>query len=424
MKKITALFLAMMMLVCFTACDNSGNEENNNDSQVPTADSVMIKVGDYEVTFGELNDVYNYYYEIYVAYGMLDPENETEVEEFKQTIIDYQLENILPAFAADKLGIELNNEEKAKLDETYESQLNMYLSQFADQIDTSVTDPLLIKEAQIALFRDSLAESGIDYDEFMADQKEDMRLSLLSNKMLEETVGEATVTEDEVKTAYDTKVAEFEKEYDANVVGYYERYQEMVAGTGKLPYYAPEGYYYVTYIYIDDKSEDIRDYDAEALVAEVQGKVDALMAETDVEKRIEGFKALIKEYGQDDVLEMDPFATDGFLVHNDMTDEYYEEFLNAVRNLEKKGDISAQVKTENGTQIIIRLENVTAGATPYENVREEIKEELLTEKQTALHNAAMEEWKELVKPEIKTEYAAYFGMTLEATPMPEMTGGC
>ncbi len=429
MKKIIAVLMAILMAVAvFAACDTTKQEQTATstlDPNVPTDDSVIIQIDDYKVTFGDLNEVYNYYYEMYSAYGVLDAENQEEIAEFKQMLLDYQLENILPAFAAKKLEIDLNEEELKELDNMFESQMLTYLSQYDDVIDTEVTDELMIYDAKLALFKDDLNSRGIDYDEFVEDQKEDMYLSLLSNKMLEEKIGEVTVAEDAIKKAYDDKIAELNTKYAEDITSYYADYQNVISGTAALPYVTPEGYYFVTYIFINNESEDIRDYDPEAIVKEVEEKVNELKKEADVDKRIEKFKELITEYGQDAMLQMEPFINEGQLVHNEMTTQYFDIFLETARGLKNKGDISEKFTTENGTIIMMRLENLEAKAVEYDSVKEEIEEELVTEIKNERYSAAMEEWKALVNPVINTQYLEYLGMEIaEPTPTVDPDTGC
>lgn len=429
MKKLIAVLMALLMACAvFAACDKTKIDDNSAteslDPNAPTEDSVFIQIGDYKITFGAFNEIYNSYYEMYSAYGMINPEDEAEINEFKQSMLDYQLENIVPAFAAKELGIELNEEELEELDKMYDSQMLTYLSKYDSVIDPQVTDELMIYEAKLALFKDDLKAQGIDYDEYVKKQREDMHLYLLSQKMIEEKIGEVTVSEDEVRKAYDEKIAALQEKYANDITSYYADYQNVISGKATLPYVAPEGYYFVTYIFIGNESEDIRDYDPEAIVSEVEAKVNELKKEKDVDKRIEKFKELISEYGQDEMLKMEPFVKEGQLVHNDMTTQYYADFLETARGLKNKGDIAEKFPVEQGTIIMIRLDDLKASVTEYDSVKEDIEEEVLTDKKNVLYSAAMEEWKELVKPVINTQYMKYFGMSFETEPTIDPNIGC
>lgn len=428
MKRTIAVLMAVFMaFAAFAACDTKQNNDqatNSADPNMPAKDAVIIQIGDYKITFEDFNEIYNYYYEMYTMYGMLDPENEEEVNSFKQMLLDYQLENILPAFAAEKLGITLDAEEEKELEDMFEAQMATYLSQFDSVVDPTVTDELMLYEAKLALFKDDLNNQGIDYDEFIAKQKEDMRLSILSNKMIEEKIGEVKVDEAEVKAAYDAKIAELTEKYEKDITAYYTDYQEVVSGNATLPYFAPEGYYFVTYVYVANTSEDIRDYNPEIIMEEVESKIAEIKNEKDVDVRIEKFKALISEYGQDPLLQMEPFVNEGQLIHPDMTTQYYETFLEQARALKNKGDISEKFATEEGTMIMIRLDDVKAGPIKYDTIKEVIEEEMVTEVETELYNAAMDEWKTLVAPTINSQYLEYLGMSTEPTPTIDPNLGC
>ena len=124
------------------------------------------------------------------------------------------------------------------------------------------------------------------------------------------------------------------------------------------------------------------------------------------------------------MLKMEPFVKEGQLVHNDMTTQYYADFLETARGLKNKGDIAEKFPVEQGTIIMIRLDDLKASVTEYDSVKEDIEEEVLTDKKNVLYSAAMEEWKELVKPVINTQYMKYFGMSFETEPTIDPNIGC
>lgn len=425
MKKILAVVIITVLLAsAFLGCDTTKDPQNNQtDTGIPTEDSIIISVEDYDITFGDFNNIYNSYYEMYAAYGMLDPEDEAQLEEFKNTLVQYQLENVVPAYAAKKLGIDLSEEEQKECDDTFQAQIMSYLSQYEDVIDPSMQDEALRYDAKLALFKDDLRKDGIDYDEFVEKQKKDIYLSKLSNKMIDDAVKDVSVTDDEVKQEYDRQIEALRAEYDENILAYYSYYQDVVSGMGVYPRLTPEGYYYITYIYVPRVSEDIRDYDPEKIFKEIEEKLADVKKEKDPDKKAEAFKALVNEYGQDEVLKMEPFSADGTLFHPDMQTEYYPSFIEQAKRLEKKGDISERFSDENGLYIMMRLDTVEAGAVDFETVKDEVKEELVTELQRELYNKAMDEWKEMIDLTVKTEYLEYLGADFasdneaeEATP--------
>ena len=161
----------------------------------------------------------------------------------------------------------------------------------------------------------------------------------------------------------------------------------------------------------------------EAEKTNLQVLMDNALNEKDPDKKAEAFKALVNEYGQDEVLKMEPFSADGTLFHPDMQTEYYPSFIKQAKRLEKKGDISERFSDENGLYIMMRLDTVEAGAVDFETVKDEVKEELVTELQRELYNKAMDEWKEMIDLTVKTEYLEYLGADFasdneaeEATP--------
>ena len=66
MKKILAVVIITVLLAsAFLGCDTTKDPQNNQtDTGIPTEDSIIISVEDYDITFGDFNNIYNSYYEM------------------------------------------------------------------------------------------------------------------------------------------------------------------------------------------------------------------------------------------------------------------------------------------------------------------------------------------------------------------------
>lgn len=411
-KSIAFLLAAVMALALFSSCKLDDVDHKKNSE-------VVVQIGDYTVTYGEIAEVFNAYYQFYVMYGMVDPDNPESVAQFKQSIVDSYVKNILPAYIAEQNGVELSEEEEETVQSTYDDQLNSYLDQFSAQVDASITDAEAIKEAKMDLLKADLKEKGKDYDSFTKKLYEDIRISILGNKLIAQIMeDEVKVTDDEVQKWYDDKVSAESASYAEDPTHYFELVRLNREEGGAAPVFVPEGYYYVKHIFILDENEEAPDRDLEALLEEINTKVEEVKNEADIEERIEKFQELIDEYNEDPGMETEPFATIGYLMHNSLTGKYYEEFMTAALELNEAGDISEPFKSGEGTHIMIRLHDVESGPLPFDEVKEGIHNIVLTEKQDAKYEELMAEWKETANPTIKMELLEDLGKPKENTPEP------
>ena len=78
--------------------------------------------------------------------------------------------------------------------------------------------------------------------------------------------------------------------------------------------------------------------------------------------------------------------------------------------LEETGDTSGIVKGSSGYHIIRRVGDVSTDPIPFEDVVEEIKTYLDTQKQDEAYNAKLEEWREQVEIKTYEKRVSYIGL--------------
>ena len=133
---------------------------------------------------------------------------------------------------------------------------------------------------------------------------------------------------------------------------------------------------------------------AEACFADVQDTLDEIQARLDAG---EDFQMLIDEYGEDPGMQNEPTATLGYYVCADST-TWDTAFRDAAMLLENVGDVSEPVLGMSGVHIIRYESDVTPGAVPLEDVRDELYDEALTTLREENYNALLEEWVAAINP--------------------------
>ena len=174
------------------------------------------------------------------------------------------------------------------------------------------------------------------------------------------------------KEAYEKDPAQYNT--DESYYSYYGNLKPLVA---------PAGLYYVKHILIknaENADEDKKDRDYKALAQEVLDKVNAG----------EDFEALMKEYNEDPGMDSKP---DGYIVGETFENVYDEAFQKAAAALKKEGDVSGLVEGTYGIHIIKRYKDVSTDVVPLEDVKDDIKNLIMSEKKDEMYDQLMEQWK-------------------------------
>ena len=127
----------------------------------------------------------------------------------------------------------------------------------------------------------------------------------------------------------------------------------------------------------------------QAIYDSVQAQVDEIMAKYEAGTP---FADLIAEYGTDPSMTQDPNKTDGYAVHADSI-LWDPAFTAGAMGLQKVGDVSEPVLGTYGIHLLHYTRDIPAGAVELtEELRAQLKEELLSEKENTLVSEMMEGW--------------------------------
>ena len=130
--------------------------------------------------------------------------------------------------------------------------------------------------------------------------------------------------------------------------------------------------------------------------ANVQDRLDEVYAKIEAG---DDFGALIEAYGEDPGMQNEPTKTRGYYVSADSVN-WDAAFTKGAMALENVGDITTTpVVSGSGVHIIRYESDVTAGAVPYEQVQEALREETVETKKDEYYDTQLESWIEALNPE-------------------------
>ncbi len=402
--KVIAVILAFGII--FAGC-NMVEVNEERDREV-----VAAKVNDEIITKGEVLDSVESQLQMYIAYGLYPEDFATnpDYEEYYTEVINGTLDAFVDSkveeITAQQRGCyEFTAEERAAMDEDINTTLDTYAEMYAtvlsaDEAYAEMTEEE-IKEYALAnldvFFEEN--EYGITKQDII-DNVEDTEA--LDN-LFEMTTSSVEVTEDEVKAQYDTYVEESKAAYEdgtANV--------EDDAANGETIYYMPENVRMAQHILImipqevqdniaalrTAEDDDVANLMYQNALADIY---DAAYAAYGRAVAGEDFELLIEELGEDSGME-----TNDYYVVSYPTQNYVEEFAEGLFALENVGDISEPIATEYGYHIIKYYGDMESGPIAYDDVRDGIYEEMLSERKQAYYDEQFLIWEEGM--DIKTYY--------------------
>ena len=434
--KLAALLL--MLSVALTGCNliEVNQVEIINQQRAELEELYSAVLAEYDggtVTvfdaIGPFYDNYSYTAQMYSYFGM-----EMTEEDFvgmQEEAVESEVINVAIAREFENRGLTLEKSEKeiqAEVDESYNSTLDYYL----DMVEGE-TEEEKVAAAELELYREGYTRERL-YDMYVADY----RAAALEAAVMDEV---AEVTEEELKAAYDERVAADEETYTANPT-YYE---EDAMDETITVCWVPEGYRAVKHVLVipeetvlqavtdarnalETAQSELADLEAELAGAaddeearaadEIQADIDAKTAEipaletavADAEAAcLESVKdktdliyadlaagksidEVMAAYGEDPGMQSEPNMTTGYYVREDST-TWDANFTAGSMALAQVGDYSAEpVISTSGVHIIYYASDVTSGAVDLETVRESLMAQTLETKKAEHYTSCMNEW--------------------------------
>lgn len=299
--------------------------------------TVLAEVGKEKITKGDLdNELKQTIESLKQKYGE-DYENNAQIKDqlkqMKQQYITQMVNEKLMLQEADSLGVSPS-----------EDELN-------SEVDKNI-ETLKAQYPEEGQFEQLLEANGFTEDSFRDYQKK----QTLMSKVYQEIIKDVNVSDDDITTYYNENKD--------------SKYSQGAGATA-------------SHILISTKKDDGSiDYDKSLETAnEVKAKLDAGG----------DFAELAKQYSTDG--SKDSGGSLGFVTYDKAN--YDADFLAGLKSL-KEGEISKPIKTQFGYHIIKATGLKSAQVTPLSDVKDDIKSELLQQKQTEAFNAKIEEWKQSV----------------------------
>ena len=438
-KRVFLAVLMIVVLVLGTGCTTATTSTSADDQ------AVIIEVAGTSYTKTQVanatQNVLSYMSYMYSLYGMsYDTTDATTIASAQSSAIQWMIESAVINQKTKEQGMdvftdaELADLQKAA-DTTYQGYVDTVTkSNFAD---TTLTGDALTKA-----IADKMTELGYpDAASVLADQK----TTKAQEKLKASIVKDVTVTDADIQTEYDTKLAAAKTGYTDNL----SQYATDVSGNATI-YYRPAGYRYVKNLLIKFTDEDTKaisgiqdqitakkdalDTNASMIAAiptDATGNTDEMVQRrtkltdaktqlddditalntqletaqtkgyTDIQSTVdevtaklaagEDFDALMATYGQDTGMQSDPAKTEGYLICKGST-QYVTEFTEASMALAKVGDVSAPFHSQFGTHIVKYVGDLQEGAVPLADIKDKISASLLSTKQDDLYNTTVQQW--------------------------------
>lgn len=441
------VILAMMLVVALIVTSSCGLiiKDMEVDKQTP-----IIEVAGKVFTKAEVTDEVNYtldYQEyIYSMYGMsFDKTSKTAIADAREQTVDGLIQQAVVEQKETEMGMTTFTEEElaalqTEVDDSYQTNFDSVKTSYFAETDLEGEE---LDQAVAA----RMEELGYSSKEQMLESKKSTKAY---EKLKAEVVKDVQVTDEEIQTSYDEKVAAAKTEYESSLPAY----GSAVRG-GTTVYYNPAGYRYVKNILVkisDEDSQAISDLESElsdkqtqlsaipaasdansglaegeeaveltedekkalqaqeetratltAEIADLQTQLDAAKekAYANIQPTVDeiqgklkeggDFDAIMAEYGQDPGMQTSPGMEQGYLVCTGDT-AWVAEFTEAAMALEKVGDVSPAVRTSYGIHILQYAGDLAEGDVPLSDVKETISDEILSSKQDEQFNATLEQW--------------------------------
>ena len=353
MKKILFVLLAMLMLAL--AC--TGLAQDAEDVVLATAYD-----GSVQVTRSEVETEFDQMLESYISYGAqygyeMD-KYDTQLQEgvAQETVYSKLSQKIALRYAEDN-GYALTDEALAEIEAKAQATMDSMREYYVEYLSSFGEIP---SEEIDAIVEEELAATGYSAEYLVEMGVMSAALEFIYNMH----TGDVTVTEDEVKAAYEAKVEAAKAAYE-DVSAFASAY---IGGEEIL--YTPEGMRQMYVIFIG---------------AEGQAKADEAMAKINAG---EDFAQVMVAYNEEGTSEGEMLR--GYAVSADCTGSYSEEFLTAAMSLEKIGDVTDVIATDYGYFIIKYAGDLVAGAAPFEGREAAETEAVLTAKKDEVYSAAVD----------------------------------
>lgn len=354
---------------------------------------VVGSVNGHRIYESDIKELMEYYFQMY---GVTDPSDETYAD-FSAQVVELSLEmavkNQIVKLKAEELGLSsLSDEEKAEVEKTVDDNIQSWKDAYYE--DAKSANPDGTEEDW-----QKTAQETLDTEMKEADLTRDLLIQrqtdyVIEKKVYDSVTADVSVTDEEIQTEYDTRVAEMKENYTETPANY-----EQDTMYGSTIYYNPAGFRKIKHILISFESDDATEITTLQNSGDTEGAEKAKQtALSHIQEKAQGILNQLKKDGSnfDEIMKnnTDDTGSGLYYVGNLGDDTSYEaSFTKAALALKKPGEISGLVASSYGYHILYYVEDVKEGAVPLADVKEYTKEQLLSTKKQNVYADQLEQWK-------------------------------
>ena len=320
-----------------------------------------------------------------------------------EEVSDSVLQSVLEEMAAEKiiaqkaaeLGLDsITDEEQANIDAEAKKQYQDQIAYYAAFVDREGLSSAEIDAAAEKYMRD---EAHVTVESIAAG----LKAKLPAQKYYDYVVKDITVTDDEIQTHYEERLAEQKDAFTQ-----YPEEFEYAHTEGQTILYNLDGYRAVRDLLLPfasdedaQKAQTLTDQleqldplnDTERIQA-IEAELNPLYAPLEATageiaeklKNGERFEALMEQYGADPAMADESLRSQGYYV-SDHTYLFSTEFVQGVMIMERPGQVSAPLRSAAGLHLAEYLSNVTPGEVGLSEVYDAMKAETLKERQDSYY---------------------------------------
>ncbi len=368
----------------------------------------------------EYDQMLSQYVAYYAQYGYSVDEYDTELQaSVAQETVQTKLSTSIVRHYAAQNGYELTEEKKTEL----AAQVKTALDNTREYLESYLSASGFTGDELNAAVEEQMAQAGYT-EETLMDSAE---LNDVLNFLYERATADVTVTEDEVKAAFDEKVAKQKESYasvDAFVNDYVNESEIL---------YTPENVRLMECIFVasvegeateDEATADEATADEATVSEATAGEAADIASLTGYAKAkaiaaaIAGgadFEETMKAYTEDGSTEEQMLR--GYPVAENST-TYGEAFMAGAMALEHVGDVSDVIVTDYGYFILRYAKDLESGEADFEARKETETEETLTNKKNDAYSAFIDtilDEADIQVGDLSQMYHVYVGEAVEAT---------
>ena len=363
----------------------------------------------------EYDQMLSQYVAYYAQYGYSVDEYDTELQaSVAQETVQTKLSTSIVRHYAAQNGYELTEEKKTEL----AAQVKTALDNTREYLESYLSAYGFTGDELNAAVEEQMAQAGYT-EETLMDSAE---LNDVLNFLYERATADVTVTEDEVKAAFDEKVAQQKESYASvdSFINDYVNESEIL--------YTPENVRLMECIFVASVEGEATEDEAtadEATVSEATaGEAADIASLTGYAKAkaiaaaIAGgadFEESMKAYNEDSSTEEQMLR--GYPVAENST-TYGDEFTAGAMALEHVGDVSDVIVTDYGYFILRYAKDLESGEADFEARKETETEETLTNKKNDAYSAFIDtilDEADIQVGDLSRMYHVYVGEAVEAT---------